>query len=528
MTVPGVMDMQYVYSATQNNGRITQSIDTVTGEQVSYQYDQLNRLMRAETADNAWGELYTYDGFGNLTAKTPTKGSAPALQVTFDPQTNRLYGPSYDANGNAGGSFDGENRLTGEPVGYGFRMAYDPWGKRIFRRDLRPTWDGSVESPPGPWEFYFYGITGQKLVTIHCEYEVEGSNTPTCRLNENLYFGSKMIKGNGTTITDRLGSVRADGTGQRLAYFPYGEDRVDTANGREKFGTYTRDGAGSASGLYSNYDYADQRYYDSIKGRFLSPDPGGLKSVSLRDPGSWNRYAYVQGDPVNFTDPTGQAGYCPSGTHAVYVSPFDSYCAGDTGSGSSGGDYNGMETVNSGDVASGGGGSAPTPAPKERPKRRPPAPCDSPIMQSQYLTIFGDMGRHLGVDSLFVMSLALQESGWNLSHVYGTNAASNGQPLNNLFGSTYAGGNNIAYPTVRASADAWEENWGPYLSGHPKSVQGFVDALTSDPKHMYNVNPDWKASIAGGTLANGRPTRGTYNTLLREFEDCGIAIPGGR
>ena len=176
--------------------------------------------MRAETADNAWGELYTYDGFGNLTAKTPTKGSAPALQVTFDPQTNRLYGPSYDANGNAGGSYDGENRLVGEPVGYGFGVAYDPWGKRIFRRDLRPTWSGSVESPPGPWEFYFYGITGQKLVTIHCEYEVEGSNTPTCRLNENLYFGSKMIKGNGTTITDRLGSVRADGTGQRFGVLP--------------------------------------------------------------------------------------------------------------------------------------------------------------------------------------------------------------------------------------------------------------------------------------------------------------------
>ena len=352
MTVPGVMDMQYVYSATQNNGRITQSIDTVTGEQVTYQYDQLNRLMRAETADNAWGELYTYDGFGNLTAKTPTKGSAPALQVTFDPQTNRLYGPSYDANGNAGGSFDVENRLTGEPVGYGFRMAYDPWGKRIFRRDLRPTWSGSVDSPPGPWEFYFYGITGQKLVTIHCEFEVEGSNTPTCRLNENLYFGSKMIKGNGTTITDRLGSVRADGTGQRLAYFPYGEDRVDTANGREKFGTYTRDGAGSASGLYSNYDYADQRYYDSIKGRFLSPDPLGLKVVDPTNPMTWNRYAYAHGDPVNKFDPTGTY---PCGAVFSDTSVTVYECPDTRSTGGSAGDYNAMETVNSGALETGGG-----------------------------------------------------------------------------------------------------------------------------------------------------------------------------
>ena len=208
MTVPGVMDMQYVYSATQNNGRITQSTDSVSGETVVYTYDTLNRLTKAETTSAAWGDAYTYDGFGNLTAKTPTKGTAPSMTASYDWQKHQV-GQVYDANGNAGGSFDVENRLTGEPVGYGFRMAYDPWGKRIFRRDLRPTWSGSVDSPPGPVEFYFYGITGQKLATIHCAFEVEGSNTPTCRLNENLYFGSKMIKGNGTTITDRLGSVRA-------------------------------------------------------------------------------------------------------------------------------------------------------------------------------------------------------------------------------------------------------------------------------------------------------------------------------
>jgi hypothetical protein len=86
--------------------------------------------------------------------------------------------------------------------------------------------------------------------------------------------------------------------------------------------------------------------------------------------------------------------------------------------------------------------------------------CKTPIMQSTYTAIFGKMGKDLGVNPLFVMSTALQESGWNLVHVYGTNSSSNGQPLNNLFGATYAGGNNIAYPNVEASAQAWEQNWG--------------------------------------------------------------------
>src|SRR5205823_6631066 len=122
VTVPGVMDMQYVFSPTQNNWQITQSIDGITGEQVTYTYDPLNRLIRAETADNLWGNAYAYDGFGNLTAKTVTKGSAPTFSATFDPATNRQTGVQYDANGNqaVNGTFpyDVENRLV-QPGGIG-------------------------------------------------------------------------------------------------------------------------------------------------------------------------------------------------------------------------------------------------------------------------------------------------------------------------------------------------------------------------------------------------------------------------
>jgi hypothetical protein len=39
-------------------------------------------------------------------------------------------------------------------------------------------------------------------------------------------------------------------------------------------------------------------------GRFLSPDPY-TASGGPADPGSWNRYAYTRGDPVNRYDPTG-------------------------------------------------------------------------------------------------------------------------------------------------------------------------------------------------------------------------------
>ena len=51
-------------------------------------------------------------------------------------------------------------------------------------------------------------------------------------------------------------------------------------------------------------DYADQRYYASNYGRFNTVDPL-QSSAKPNNPGSWNRYAYVGGDPVNLLDPRG-------------------------------------------------------------------------------------------------------------------------------------------------------------------------------------------------------------------------------
>lgn len=46
------------------------------------------------------------------------------------------------------------------------------------------------------------------------------------------------------------------------------------------------------------------RYYSPVYRRFTSPDPYRA-SGGPADPGSWNRYAYVNGDPINFSDPSG-------------------------------------------------------------------------------------------------------------------------------------------------------------------------------------------------------------------------------
>ncbi|MCE5246902.1 RHS repeat-associated core domain-containing protein, partial [bacterium] len=52
-------------------------------------------------------------------------------------------------------------------------------------------------------------------------------------------------------------------------------------------------------------DYMLARYYASSAGAFLTVDPLDA-SAKAADPLSWNRYAYVRGNPLNRVDPTGE------------------------------------------------------------------------------------------------------------------------------------------------------------------------------------------------------------------------------
>lgn len=149
-------------------------------------------------------------------------------------------------------------------------------------------------------------------------------------------FTSKGV----TVATDRLGSVRGNANGERMAYLPYGLERATptTPDSREKFATYYRDPIVGA-------DYADQRYYGYgithpyywPPGRFLSPDPGGISTADPKNPTSWNRYAYAETDPANANDPTGRiVCYDPDAT-----SIFDASCTGNQNGGDAGGDGGG-------------------------------------------------------------------------------------------------------------------------------------------------------------------------------------------
>jgi RHS repeat-associated protein len=228
-------------------------------------------------------QAYAYDGFGNLTGKTPTQGYAPAMTGSADSNAT-------------GGALSGQWDVEKRPMTQGVTQAtpfyvYDPWGRRVWRQ-----WYNSQYGTTN-CEAYFYGATGQKLESYSCQY-TSGSLGATLE-GINTYFAGKMLSEKGVFIaTDRLGSVRGDSNGVTMSYFPWGEERGQgTTDGRTKFAGYYRDMPGQ--------DYANARYYSASTGSFWSPDPGGVTTAISARPLSWNRYGYVEGDPINFVDPQG-------------------------------------------------------------------------------------------------------------------------------------------------------------------------------------------------------------------------------
>ncbi len=224
-----------------------------------------------------------------------------------------------DANGNPGyipapafgtsvqAIYDVENRLVAANMNY----SYDPANHRAWRgtvsggtTDEITFWSVSGRKL-GAYEITFTQGTEQRDGDYYAPYQWYFTQTGT-----NYYFGSMLIKdNNGWVYPDRLGSISN--------FYPYGIERPSaTTNGTEKFTGYFRDSE-------TGNDYAVNRYESPGTGRFVTPDPLP-SSANASDPGSWNRYAYVGGDPANRTDPTG------------LCDPFDPTCFFGTPGGSPG------------------------------------------------------------------------------------------------------------------------------------------------------------------------------------------------
>jgi RHS repeat-associated protein len=285
----------YTYLAGTKDTALRQSVTDKAGVTTTYTYDPVNRLTKAD-ASTGTDYAYGYDPNSNLTSKTIDASITnltynAANELTSSGGTTYTYDGAGNLTGSSAGlsaSYNAKNQTTSitPPGGAAVPMGYQDADqtKRISRGDLN--FDDNV-------------------LGLSVEWSKGGKSSSTFYTRDNLgtLVSERAPAGSYYYLFDGLGSVvgLTDASGNQVAsytYEPYGKQTsaepavanpwrfaagyFDSPTGLTKFGT---------------------RYYDSNVMRWTQQDP---ERGDLSDPITLNPYAYVAGNPVNLTDPTGE------------------------------------------------------------------------------------------------------------------------------------------------------------------------------------------------------------------------------
>ncbi len=251
---------------------------------------------------------YTYDAVGNrLTQQKSIIGLVTTDTYVYD-DANRLTsvnGVNYtwDANGNLLNdgtktyTYDPANRLTaisGQQLAVSY--AYNGLGDRLqevhngqttnFTMDLNA---GLTQALSDGTNNYIYGIGRIAQVNTGTEY----------------FLGDAL--GSVRQLTNTSGTIT-----YASAYDPYGVTTQTHGAAQTAYG-YT--------GEYTSDDliYLRARHYNPGIARFLTKD---IWEGNANSPMSFNRWMYVKGNPINFTDPSG---YFPVNTSQILSQALSQY-----------------------------------------------------------------------------------------------------------------------------------------------------------------------------------------------------------
>jgi RHS repeat-associated protein len=155
---------------------------------------------------------------------------------------------------------------------------------------------------------YFVGSHYEVVNGVVTKYYYAGSQRIAMRTNGTLNY----------LLGDHLGSTSlvTDANGQNpieTRYTAWGEVRYVSGNMPTKY-QYT----GQFSDSYINLLWYGSRHYDPALGRFTSPDT--IVPLASQGVQAWDRYAYVNNSPINYTDPSGHGVDCGIGMGCV--SPY--------------------------------------------------------------------------------------------------------------------------------------------------------------------------------------------------------------
>jgi RHS repeat-associated protein len=306
----GLIDGSGNLDVSKNNGQLAK-IESHIGANKQwtkkFSYDSIGRLSKEEEfrGDNAnlvYRNNFDYDRFGNLyrkQASNPNSLSTNWIEETDISQTTNRFtaNTTYDDAGNVTRDtkfrsrdfrYDANGRTVWTKLADGSGMeatsVYDAAGLRV------------AEKVNDVWRFLIYDAFGKMIA----EYGgMSQSDEGGVKYVLSDWQGStRAVVSNAGYILSRtdyqaFGEEIATSVGQRTAAQGFG-----AANSlRQKYGLTERD---EASGL----DHTWFRKNENKAGRWTSPDPYN-GSININNPQSFNRYSYVENDPVNFIDPSG-------------------------------------------------------------------------------------------------------------------------------------------------------------------------------------------------------------------------------
>ena len=270
-------------------------------------YDDLGRLIKVDCGLSMWQQNFSYDAFGNITKNVPTGAAGINWIPGYSSATNRytLGGTTYDLDGNlTNDSFhthwwntEGKIASIGSATCGGsgvICLTYDALG-RVVERQNGAAFTEFLYSPIGKTAT----MTGQTL--SNAAIPLPGGTR--------LYYATATNKQ--LWHKDWLGSVRLTSSFSSRtivadrAVAPYGEPyNVVTGGGANMFAQNEQAIFTVSAASSQPYDTPNREMHPT-QGRWLSPDPLGLGAVGLGSPQSWNRYAYVVGNPLVYVDPDG-------------------------------------------------------------------------------------------------------------------------------------------------------------------------------------------------------------------------------
>jgi RHS repeat-associated protein len=289
-----------VYYSRSASGRVMRQYAFHDASDYDFTYDHAGRLLRADNRHAHMGgfagRAFRYDPAGNMTFHSRIG------DYRYDTGRQRLtragdWAFQYDANGNTtrglygkAMTYDGENRpLSVTLNGVTTRYVYAADGSRLLRIDRAGTAQQTTTAYFGPMEIRNFGEGRNEEVVTYPHPEV------------------RRVDGEpGILVHDQLGSVITlfNAEGERAInkhYRPYGQVSqwvTDPAAAAEDQGFVGQRHDAGAGLIYLN-----ARYMDPELGRFIQPD-----WLDPNQPGvGTNRYAYANNDPINLSDPSGNA-----------------------------------------------------------------------------------------------------------------------------------------------------------------------------------------------------------------------------